>query len=103
MKPSREWPKTATFLGKRYRVRGVPNLGDHPTVEGAVVGGDTSAPHHRGRTIRIRQGMSPRETFRVAVHEALHALDWKLDEDAVDEMAGDITRFLAGLGLAPED
>lgn len=80
-----------TILGKRYELRFVPFLGNS-------VMGKCEDPREPGRVIRVKQGMSEKETLEVVIHEILHAADWHKSEEWVEAVAIDITRTLWRLG-----
>src|SRR5260370_33185951 len=78
------------ILKKRYRVsfeRLSPNLQ-----------GECDDPTSTDKRIRIKRGLSDRETLETVIHEALHAADWQKDESWIEEVANDIARFLWRLG-----
>jgi hypothetical protein len=76
--------KTHTFVGRRYRI-----------IVGEV-DGNTDTDRHLwmviGRNLREKVGLE------TAIHEALHACDWRQSEQKVMETARDISRFLWRLG-----
>ena len=80
------------FLGKRYRVQFLPKLRDNND-------GETEPPGRKGKTIRLRKGMADDDLLETAIHEAIHACLWTVDEDTVGDMALDIARFLTRLGF----
>ena len=80
------------FLGKRYRVQFLPRLRDDND-------GETEPPGRVGKTIRLRKDMMDDDLLDTAIHEALHACLWAIDEDTVGSMATDIARFLTRLGF----
>lgn len=80
-----------TILRKRYELRFVPFLGRR-------VMGNCEDPREPGRVIRVKQGLSEKETLEVIIHEILHAADWDKSEEWVEAVAHDITRTLWRLG-----
>jgi hypothetical protein len=80
-----------TILRKRYELRFVPFLGK-------TVMGTCEDPFEPERIIRIKQGMSEKETLDTIIHEILHAADWWKKEEWVENVATDITRTLWRLG-----
>jgi len=56
------------------------------------------------RTIKIRKSLKGEERLDTIIHELLHAAQWDLSEDAVEETASDIACALWQLGYrGPED
>jgi len=85
--------KTHSFRGRRYNIR----FDRQPLGRGHL--GVCDAPTAgRNKTIVIRPNLSDRDKLDTAVHEALHACYWDMDEEAVNEGASDIAKFLWRLG-----
>lgn len=61
----KDYPKTIHLRGETYKIRFVKKLGCM---------GETDAIK---REIRIKAGMSKNETFRTAIHELLHFLEFE--------------------------
>lgn len=65
----------------------------------------TNLKHDRGnvspaeRIIRIDRTIKGKELVEVAIHEAIHAQQWHLDEDYVENFALELTDYLDDLGL----
>jgi len=79
-----------TLLGKRWRLAFCSNLKDD---------GDCDAPETPNKTIRIKQGLDPKDELETLIHEMLHATDWHKDEkDWIEPVARDIARVLWRLG-----
>ena len=57
---------------------------DHPTVS--------------EKSIRIRKTLKGENRLDTIIHELLHAGQWDLNEEAVEELASDIARVLTALG-----
>ena len=79
-----------TFLGKRWNLRFVPNLGKNL--------GLCDAPDVKGKSILIQGGIKGEKLLDTLIHEALHACQWHLREETVDEAASDLARMLWKLG-----
>jgi hypothetical protein len=79
-----------TILGKRYRVVF--------TKLPANQQGECDDPTSPDKHIKIKRGLSDRETLETVIHEALHAADWHKDESWIEQVAGDIGRLLWRLG-----
>ena len=80
-----------TILGKRYEVRFVPYLGKNTL-------GNCEDPNEPGRVIRIRKGLSEKQTLDTTIHEILHASDWTKSEEWIEAVATDLTKILWRLG-----
>jgi hypothetical protein len=78
------------MLGKRWRLRLVPNLGANR--------GDCDPPERPGKEIRIAAGLRGEERLEVLVHELVHAAGWHIDEAFVERFARDVARVLWRLG-----
>jgi len=55
-------------------------------------------PTAKNKTIRIEPGQTPLLELDTIIHELIHAGLWDLDEEAVEELATDITVILDRLG-----
>lgn len=64
--------------------------------------GQCSDPNVSNRVIKIAKGLDEKELMEVAIHEALHACGWILDEEFVDLTAQDIATLLYKLGYRLE-
>lgn len=82
-----------TILGKRWRLREVPNLANR---------GDCDPPDKPNKEIRIWQGCKGEERLEVLVHECIHASHWPLSEEYVAKFAEDLARILYRLGYRQE-
>lgn len=85
--------KYHTFRAKRYKIEELPasKLKD--------CGGECDAPNKKHKSIRLRKRLSsPKVELENWLHETLHACLWDLDEEAIEETAEDISRFLWKLG-----
>lgn len=79
-----------TFLGKRYRFRYVRMKHDY---------GQCDNPIKKGKEIRICPGQTERQELGTCTHEAMHALAWKmLDEAWVAQASEDLATMLWRLG-----
>lgn len=66
--------------------------------------GACDPPNLKGKGIHLRKGLRGERHLEVAIHELLHALEWKWDEDAVVKPAArDIARALYRLGYRRTD
>lgn len=65
--------------------------------------GECQAPDVKGKTIKVRPGMSPLEELDTTIHELLHAGLWDLDEEVIEEMGSDLARILRKLGYRRVD
>jgi len=80
-----------TFRGKRYRIV------THS--KSKLYDGYCQHPEHKNRTILVRTDFQKRKLIWLAIHEALHACFFDTSEEAVDEAAKDIAKFLQKLNL----
>ena len=83
-------PITVTIRNKRYRIE-FAQLED--------CRGSCDPLTQTAKTIWIDSRLTGEELVEVAIHEAIHAACWDLDETAVMESARDIARMLTRLGL----
>lgn len=83
-------PLTVTIRNKRYRIE-FAQLSD--------CRGSCDPLTEKDKAIRIDSRLRGEELVEVAIHEAIHAACWDLDETAVTEAARDIARMLTRLGL----
>jgi len=79
-----------TFRGKRYNVRRVKKL------KGCY--GDVDHPKVKGKEIRLVTGLSPQRTLEIELHEGLHPCFWDMSEEAIEESAKDLCKWLWRLG-----
>jgi hypothetical protein len=77
-------------LGKRWRLRFVPNLGANR--------GDCDPPDRKRKEIRVESGLRGEERLEVVIHELVHAAGWHIDEGFVERFAEDAARVLWRLG-----
>lgn len=77
------------LCGKRWTLR-------HLTLSDAS--GECDGPHIRNKEIRIDNRLRGQEQLEVYIHEAMHAIDWKLDEEHVTTSSHDLARMLWKLG-----
>ena len=79
---SNERDYSLDIRGRRYRVRFV----DARRLPDCF--GDADSPSKTShRQIRVLRGLEPVTRAGVLTHEVLHACQWDLDEDVVDEIA----------------
>lgn len=83
-------PTKFTFREKEYTVRSkwVSKEDD----------GSCSPPKHKIRYIDICPSTNGKKLLDTLIHEGIHATLWDLDEEAVVEVARDITNLLWKLG-----
>ena len=88
--------KTATFLGKTWRVIFSRRKSEYGKIE---------SPTKKGKRIILPppHTVTPEEELCTAIHEALHACMWWLDEEYVDDISRCLARFLWRLGYRKED
>jgi len=79
------------FRGRRYRVALTSALRDRY--------GDCDPPWQPNKTIRLLTSLSERRLLETALDEGLHACDWDIDNDMVDEIAHSLAGFLLKLGF----
>lgn len=64
--------------------------------------GECDPPTTPNKAIRVRNSLDRRDRqyrlMEVAIHEALHALNWHIDEETVTHGGEDIARLLWNLG-----
>lgn len=60
----KDYPKQIYIRGESYKISFVKNLDCLGITDSGA------------RTIKIKAGMSPHETFRTAIHEVLHAIEF---------------------------
>jgi hypothetical protein len=86
----------AELGGKRWKVE----FGD----PGRGTDGICDKPTTKGKRIVLRSSLrrNPVRLAETAIHEAMHATQWCLDEEAVAEWAADIARLLNRLGVIRE-
>lgn len=86
--------KSHTFRGKRWKIvwRKPPRTtkGDSDA--------DCERPDSTDKTIRINSKAAGLRELELELHEAAHASFWDWDEEAVEEAARDIAKFLWRIG-----
>ena len=60
--------------------------------------GRCDSPTTEKKSILVLSKLRGRERLEILIHELFHAGCWDLDEEAVEEIAGDIARVLDNLG-----
>ncbi len=89
--------KTATILGKRWRLEFVPLDSRYD--------GECDRPDATGKSIKIRRSLlkQPRLLLEALIHEGLHAADYCKDEEEwVSPVAHDLARLLWNQGFRLE-
>lgn len=81
--------KTHTFDGIKYRI-----------IIDDLDGNCDTDNHH---WLIVERDLSKRIGLETVIHEALHACDWRAQEDKVTVTAKDIARFLWRLGYRLKD
>lgn len=66
--------------------------------------GEAGKPSHKNPRIRLDRAMFEKphlipDLLEVAIHEALHACFWDIDEEGIFEAGRDIARFLKKIGV----
>lgn len=90
-----------TFRGKRWRIAEAISGDELPM--GSMKGYCEGPPSAPDREMLIPVGGVSREDLETIIHEALHACLWDINEDAVDQSAVDLARFLWRLGWRKEE
>lgn len=88
--------KSHTFRGKKWRVR----VRKHPAKDHYA---KIDHPETKNKAIWVNPKLSGFVRLRSLLHEAWHAVDWDLDEDAVIENAECVARFLWRMGYRSKD
>lgn len=78
-------------LGKRYDLRFVSRL------KGKL--GDCDHSETKDKRIRILKSLRGRDKMDVIIHELLHAANWHLTEEFVNQFAEDCAKVLDQLGF----
>lgn len=84
------------ILGKKWKLRFVPNLSGRNTKE--KIHGYCDHPEEYNKEILITKGLDEKEELITIIHELLHAAFWWLDEEYVDKSSSDIGEVLIKLG-----
>jgi len=82
---------TQTFCGKKYRV------------SAEKLDGWADQQNDNERHILLLRDIGSKAGLETAIHEALHACDWKATESRVTKVAHDIARMLWRLGYRKQD
>jgi len=82
---------THTFCGRKYHI-------DLDELDGL-----TDQQDDGKQWLHILRGLDSRVGLETAVHEALHACDWKSREAEVASTAKDVARFLWRLGYRTKE
>lgn len=88
--------KTHDFGAKRYKI-----LWKKPTksVTGFDAWGSCDDPSSSDKTILISPNLEEFDFLTTCIDEAIHACNWSLDNDHVDEMSSSISEFLWRIGF----
>jgi len=86
--------KSVTLRGRRWRIGRVKQKHER---------GGCEHPGIPGKEIDVPVNGTRRDDLDTIIHEALHACFWDIDEEAIEESATDIARFLWGLGWRKVD
>ena len=65
--------------------------------------GECDGPTIAGKEIRIDRRLKGMERLEILIHECLHAIDWRADEEHVAQSAADLARTLWRLGYRGTD
>ncbi len=84
-----------TVMGKHWRLRFVRRLPEN-------IRGMCDSPELPRKQIRVLQSLRGQEQLEVVLHELLHAANWHLDEEWVDQFAKDASHILTALGHCSE-
>lgn len=84
-----------TFLGKKWDLRFVPNLGSVPA---GRTRGTCDPPDCKKKAIKILSSLEGEELLEVLIHEFLHASFWNIEEPSIEKAAQDIAYVLFKLG-----
>lgn len=90
-----------TIRGKRWRLNFVPNLGRDE--DGHEYYGKCDPPTALNKAIRVKRGLGQYAELETLVHEIIHAGQWDLSEQAVEEIGVDMTRALWRVGWRKVD
>lgn len=84
---------TVTILGKRWQLlyRRLPHGG-----------GLCDQPTQPNKAITVDSRLTGENRLRIEIHEMLHAANWHLDEEWVDDASADMARILWKLGYRLE-
>ena len=92
--------RTHVFKGKKYKIKFVPNSIMAKTNADA----DCDHPNSKHKVIRlVKNGLSEKRALEIAIHEAIHACFWLLDDEGVETASEDIASFLWRMGYRKED
>lgn len=91
----------ATIRGRAWVIK-FPNRPIY-NAEGEECDGLCDPPTDKNPAIRLHRSLKGIELLRVAIHESLHAANWDLSEEAVDETSTDIGNLLWALGYRRVD
>lgn len=83
-------PHRVTIRGRKWTVRHAHIANDGDCDPPSVPPGE--------RVIRIRSGLRGERHLAVAIHEFLHADDWRRKHRSIDRLTRDLTAYLACLG-----
>ena len=81
-----------TLRGKKYKVVRPRKMDDDDL-------GSCDPPFLPHPKIKILDGQRGINLLCIALHEALHACQWDLSEDAVEEISADLAKFIHDLGF----
>jgi len=85
-----------TILGRQWTLLFCKRLRRLP--DGQQARGWCDDPATKGKTIRIREGMSDEDTLDTVLHELLHAAGWHIEEDFIEQFSTDAASILTRLG-----
>ncbi len=88
--------RVVSILGKHWDLQFCKRLPRLP--DGRQARGWCDPPSATGKTIKIRDGMSPYDTLRTLIHECQHAADWTRDEEFLDRFADDLATIIEASG-----
>lgn len=90
--------KSHIFRGKKYQI--IIGKIDRKTLKLCPkCAGTCDAPNTKNKAIHLDSKLSGVDLIKLAIDEGLHACCWDLDNNAVDEISGSISKFLYRLGV----
>jgi hypothetical protein len=91
--------KAHCFRGKRYKIVWHKPKGCKNDPKNYERWAQCSPPWARGKRIMVWPKLKGFKLMHALVDEAIHACVWDLDNDAVDEISHDISKFLWRVGV----
>jgi len=82
--------KTHTFNGKRFRI----DIAG--PIDGICISGEQLPP--QDREVILCRNLNTQGGLITVIHESLHACEWHIGEQRIDQISRDVGRFLWRLG-----